>query len=341
MKVQRDIRQKLGQAPRDLTAAYDQIYTLIEGEEENGRETAKCALMWIMCTLEPLTMELLLEATRYATGSQDISAESLLELCRNLLTWDKSEKSNVVQFAHLSVKEYFIAGKWTEAEAHGIAANACLMALIKEHENGPQLAWDEITTFLEYADYCWLEHVSKGCISKSRKTFKEALCLFLGSPTIPSPSYRNWICGRTQYGWVPVPQIEEGLDQAHHSEPPNPLFLVAACDFLLAFTDESWQQREWSDPSSRNLGGGSLLYTAASNGNSAVVTRLLAHDTVDLNAKNNFGTTPLLAATYLGYLEIVRQLLIQGTSMSTWRGRQTADIPVPHYLWRPMRGLQG
>lgn len=64
MKVERDIRQKLGQAPKDLTAAYDQIYALIEGEEDYGREAAKCTLMWIVCTAEPLTMEMLLEFTR-------------------------------------------------------------------------------------------------------------------------------------------------------------------------------------------------------------------------------------------------------------------------------------
>ena len=92
-------------------AAYDQIYTLIEEEEEYSRKTAKCALMCIMCTAKPLTMEVLLKATRYATGSQDTSAEVLLELCRNLLTWDKFKNSNVVQFAHLSIKEYFIARK--------------------------------------------------------------------------------------------------------------------------------------------------------------------------------------------------------------------------------------
>ncbi|KAF8429793.1 hypothetical protein EV426DRAFT_570832 [Tirmania nivea] len=96
MKVEQDIRQKLGKAPKDLTAAYDQIYSLIEDEEEYGREAAKCALMLVECMVQPLTMEMLLNATGYATGSQDISAETLLELCRNLLTWDQSQRSNVV-----------------------------------------------------------------------------------------------------------------------------------------------------------------------------------------------------------------------------------------------------
>ena len=87
MKVGRDIRQNLGEAPKDLTAAYDQVYTLIEGEEEHGRKAARCALMWIICTQQPLTMEMLLEFTSIATESQDeISAETLLDLCRNLLT---------------------------------------------------------------------------------------------------------------------------------------------------------------------------------------------------------------------------------------------------------------
>ncbi|RPB17905.1 hypothetical protein L211DRAFT_854672, partial [Terfezia boudieri ATCC MYA-4762] len=303
MKVERDIRQKLGKAPKGLMAAYDQIYSLIESEEEYGREAAKCALMWVMCTAMPLTMEMLLEATRYATGSQDIiSAEVLLELCRNLLTWDKSEKSNVVQFAHLSVKEYLIAGKWTEAEAHAIAAKSCLTVLISE--NGLPRTRYRNTTLLEYADSYWLEHVSEGCAGPSRQTFKQPLCDFLGNPALPSPSYRNWIRGGQQSRRVPIARIQYKLYEAHLSTPPNPIFLVAACDFLLEYTDETWPQWECFDLRSRNDRGESLLCIAAENGNSAVVTRLLTHDVVNLNVKGSFGDNPLLVAAYWGHAEI-------------------------------------
>ncbi|RPB20958.1 hypothetical protein L211DRAFT_462101, partial [Terfezia boudieri ATCC MYA-4762] len=307
MKVEEDIRQKLGKAPKGLMAAYDQIYSLIEDEEEYGREAAKCALMWVMCTVMPLTMEMLLEATRYAIGSQDIiSAEVLLELCRNLLTWDKSEKSNVVQFAHLSVKEYLIGEKWTEAEAHAIAAKSCLTVLISE--NGLPRPGYRITTLLEYADSYWLDHVSEGSAGPSRQTFKP-LCVFLGSPALPSPSYGNWIRGRQLFGVPTRPQfslapnarIEEKLDKVYCSTPPNPIFLVAACDFLLEFTDESWPQWECFDLHSRNDRGDTLFYIAARNGNNAVATRLLTHDVVDLNVKSSFGDNPLLAAAYWGH----------------------------------------
>jgi len=85
-------------------------------------------------------MGVLFEATRYAAGSQDeISAETLLELCHNLLTRDKSQESNVVQLAHLSIKEYLTTGKWTEAEAHAVAAKSCLVALTENtSEHGLQ-----------------------------------------------------------------------------------------------------------------------------------------------------------------------------------------------------------
>ena len=312
MKTERDIQQKLGKAPKDLTAAYDQIYALIKGEEDYGCETAKCALMWITCTMKPLTMEILLEATRYATGSQDeISAETLLDLCRNLLTWDKSEKSNVVQFAHLSVKEYLISGKWTEVEAHAMAAKSCLTTLIEKPHGSP--SYGQITSFLEYADYYWLEHVSKDSVGPSHKTFKEPLCSFLGSPGLPNPSYANWVRGmyNRRRAREPTPEVEKGLYD-YYSQPPNPLFLAAACPFLLEFADEFWPQWECFDLHIRNTTETSLLYIAACNGNSAVVTRLLTHEEINVNVGKKTGeytSTPLFAAATSGHAQIVQQLL--------------------------------
>jgi len=319
MKTERDIRQQLGKAPKDLTAAYDQIYALIEGEAAYGYETAKCALMWITCTMKPLTMEMLLDATRYATGPHnEISAETLLDLCRNLLTWDKSKKSNVVQFAHLSVKEYLISRKWTEVEAHAMAAKSCLTTLIeKPHED---FSYSRITSFLQYADYYWLEHVSKGSVGPSHKTLKEPLYSFLGSPGLPNPSYTNWIRGKDNKNGVeePTPEVEQGLYD-YYSQPPNPLFLATACPFLLEFADEFWPQWECFDTER------SLLYIAAHNGNSAVVTRLLTHEEININAgeeTEEYTSTPLFAAVTSGHAEIVQQLLAHSAVDVNMKGEE-------------------
>ena len=338
MKVEIDILQKLGQAPKDLTAAYDQIYTLIEDEEDYGRETAKCALMWVLCTMKPLTMEMLLEATRYATRSQDeVSPETLLDLCRNLLTWDKSEKSNVVQFAHLSVKEYLIAKKWTEAEAHAIAARSCLVVLTeKTHELELTHRYMQVCRYItnlpRYADVYWLEHVSKSFIELSRTAFKEPLCSFLGTPALlksdylPSPSYANWIRRRlrSMQSWESGSRMRRP-GGAYESEPPNPIFLVAACDFLVKFTDEFWPQWGCFDLHSRNLNGESLLYVAAYHGNSAIVTRLLAHDTIDVNARSKRGITPLYIAAARGHAETVQQLLAHSAIDVNMKGGVNQD----------------
>ena len=90
MKIERDIREKLGKFPKDLIETYDQLYSLIENEQEYGREVAKGALRWVLCTQKPLTMEMLLEFTGYTTHNK-LTAEDLLELCLNLLTWYRAK----------------------------------------------------------------------------------------------------------------------------------------------------------------------------------------------------------------------------------------------------------
>jgi uncharacterized protein len=68
------------------------------------------------------------------------------------------------------------------------------------------------------------------------------------------------------------------------------------------------------DANSVDPNGEPLLYTAARSGYRATVDVLLVAK-ANVNAKNRFGDTPLMAAALNGHLEIVRKLRTQGADL--------------------------
>src|SRR5437867_9943224 len=68
------------------------------------------------------------------------------------------------------------------------------------------------------------------------------------------------------------------------------------------------------DPNSVDRNGDPLLFTAARAGYRPTVDVLLAAK-ANVNAKNRFGDTPLMAAALNGHLEIVRRLRTQGADL--------------------------
>ncbi|KAF8436736.1 hypothetical protein BGX38DRAFT_62102 [Terfezia claveryi] len=150
-----------------------------------------------------------------------------------------------------SVKEYLIAGKWTEAEAHAIAAKSCLAALIENiSEHGPQRTRSLNITLLEYADSYWLEHVSEGCAGPSRQTFKQPFCVFLGSPALPSPSYGNWICRRQQFSRELTAWIEINCIKSTGPPPPQPYILGCRLRLLITAITRKSVTGHCANPSS-------------------------------------------------------------------------------------------
>lgn len=51
--------------PVDLMAAYDQIWETIKEHDEHDVALAERAIMWVLCSFEPLKAQVLLQAIRY------------------------------------------------------------------------------------------------------------------------------------------------------------------------------------------------------------------------------------------------------------------------------------
>lgn len=102
------IETRLGQLPKDLMDAYNEIYNNID---EGDRAIADRAFMWVVCAERPLESATILEAIRIDCTketlelSSAITEDSLLSMCSNLLVIDSA--SDTWKLSHLSVAEYF------------------------------------------------------------------------------------------------------------------------------------------------------------------------------------------------------------------------------------------
>jgi ankyrin repeat domain-containing protein 50 len=107
---ERDIQDRLGRLPKDLKAAYDEIYMEIRMAEGSKSEVAIRAFQWVMCSCKPLSPKSLVAAVCQhpedkETQPIDIDMDFVLDACRNLLVVDTHLR--VCRFSHLSVQEYF------------------------------------------------------------------------------------------------------------------------------------------------------------------------------------------------------------------------------------------
>lgn len=221
--------------PRNLTEAYDQLWDNMRGHDDFDVNLAERAIMWVLCSFEPLRSHILLEAIQYAVqGSTVVQKEKqtqqqILSLCQDLLTID--EERGVWMLPHASVAEYFESRGYTNWKCHVFASKVCLGVL----EN----FWPEeieYETFAEYVGDSWGRHVEEydqwlermegeNEATKADPDLTEALERFLGSPGESSDNYRQW-----------AEHDEKRLNEFN----PNNLSLLAACQYGLWYTLRDW-----------------------------------------------------------------------------------------------------
>ncbi|KAL6693722.1 hypothetical protein J3F84DRAFT_379755 [Trichoderma pleuroticola] len=184
--------------PANLMQAYDKLWQTIKRRNRHDVALAERAIMWVLCSFQPLKSHILLEAIRYdVVGSTVHRKESqpqqrILSLCQDLLTIDQA--SGVWALPHASVAEYFESKGWTSWKCDAFASKVCLGVL-----DGPQPERREESSFADYAHLYWGKHVGRydQCLGMTRKRkvdtdLTEALKRFLVSPGKTSANYRNW-----------------------------------------------------------------------------------------------------------------------------------------------------
>lgn len=158
-----DLKARLPKLPKDLTAAYDEIYSRQISKHGRVRSAVtERALIWVLAARTPVSSALLLSAVRidvdyyndhlldtHSTKStvsltkdesdhveyitSEVDEDLLQKLCTNLLTLN----SNTDQwtFAHASVAEYIQEHHFSLTYAHSYLGFACLMLIIDLSES--------------------------------------------------------------------------------------------------------------------------------------------------------------------------------------------------------------
>ena len=212
-KRDEDIRARLGKLPRELKQLYLEVYNnLIADQDEIGRSIINNTLKWLLCAKEEMSASVFLHAVAANLNTDgDISIDSLLDLCNNLVVYDES--LNVFRFAHLSVREFLEQNQgFGELSCDIVAAECCLLQMIAsskcpttEHlmsdkqllrlRRSPDFAKSSSrATFTEYAGNYWTDYsrqIPSEAISDSKSLGRILWFFFLEDTGSHSP-LRRW-----------------------------------------------------------------------------------------------------------------------------------------------------
>ena len=270
-----DIRDFLGKLPEDLERAYDEILGRINSQKGRTPEIARRAFLWVMCSLTPLTPDMLVNAvcqdpeTR-TTDPVDIDINTVLEACRGLL---KIDQSGTCRFSHLSVQEYLETSRYSIGQAHLLAGTVCLQMLL-DPTNLQSLErlrlrlrnrrLSEVEGIIRYTVTYWPYHArlhAGECVDDRLQALVKE---FLGSPKEGSAAYVNWSRAPSE--------DPSNNSSVYLSRSSGPAFAVVF--FSLNQILYNW----WTfnlDVDSLDVDGRSLLHIAGLKGNLAAATELL------------------------------------------------------------------
>ncbi|CAG8946888.1 unnamed protein product [Penicillium salamii] len=295
----------------ELDEVYDEIYDMNVSTDEDCR-AAERTLKWMICCQIPLSIEILVKAVSFDSNGfldEAVDADYLLAICSNFIIIDHNQ---MVQFAHLSVREYLVGGAnhgYTTAGANYQAARTSLLYLLNECSQGDSDPSRE-DGFLQYAALHWPIHYSLALVDDDKgDTLKQLVDKFL-SPSEPSDGFTT--CLRI---WADaLPDIKPfGVHMKFRtslSATKSPVFTACAWGFpgvIQKALSAGFNLDERNDP------GDTALAVAASF-SQLEITRLLLDSGADVNSiGTENGYTPLhhgSASLAELSLEVV-QLLVQ------------------------------
>lgn len=251
--------------------------------------------MWIMCSPELLTKKEWTELSYWPSPVPVNGVDSLLQLCRNLVTWDS--QLMVIKFPHLSVQEY-LDSVFDSVDTNTMAAGRCLLMLDPVLPGSSKIP-------IDYAITYWPHHVDHSC-SPGRhlaKDLLDQLNKFLGPPNIASQAFRDWL---------PKGIRESAIEFEFECDPDTATMSPLMIASYFKFGEELYHQWACDGIKLSNEDEGGLrvlLEIACSRGNETVVKILL--ENVSITA-TNWGNGLLRGAIVSGYGGIAVQLMNSG-----------------------------
>ena len=133
MKVDHDIRTRLGRLPPKLEQLYREIYDrLVENPGETGQSIIRSVLKWLLCARRQMrNAEFRTAVARnLSILPEELGKAQVLDLCQNFVIYD--EGLDVFRFAHLSVREFLEKQPdYDQSSCHALAAEVCLFQLME------------------------------------------------------------------------------------------------------------------------------------------------------------------------------------------------------------------
>ena len=319
-------RAALLNALKTLPKTLDDTYArILNNIDEEDKQQARRALLWLAFSGRPLRIEEVAEA---AVVDPQLSPpfdpeERLIDPCNNILeilgslvtTSSMGVSSNVsddnlpskeLRLAHFSVREYLTSERIQcskvssfgakDVGAHTFITESCLQYIFHYDESDSKTTSPkdlEDFPLLRYTCEFWYTHVKLIPLGSQKPIESVILRLFLSDTVLLS-----WLrIHRPGRPWHKPLEDQDAVGTALYYA--SNIGLQAVVQVLLD---------EGADVNAKDEYGGTALYRAAWNGHEAVVRRLLEHK-ADVDAKDNNGETALSRAALYGHEAVVRLLL--------------------------------
>ena len=234
---------------------------------------------------------------------------ALLSACSSLIAIVDAGGSRVVQFSHLSVKDFLTSSRLATASgevsnyhidpepAHTILAQACLAVLLQIQDDADGHT-PEDHPLARYAAEHWTTHAR---IGESSSLHKGMEYLFDAN----KPHFKMWLTICDMDTWP-------NFDATFFSFAPigksaaTPLYYAALCGFR-----DLVEHLITKHPRDINVDGGCYVrpLVAALAGEHFQTANLLRHNGADLDVRGIYGRIPLHSAAFSGKPEVVRILI--------------------------------
>ena len=354
------IRHALDELPSTLDATYERTLQEID---DTTWEFARRLLHCVTVVSRPLRVEELAEFLAFDFNAGQIPkyredwrlddpVDAVLSTCPTLLSLVNADDSQVIQFSHLSVKEYLTSARFAEKRntissryhismipAHALVAKACLGILLhldKGVTRGTLLKFP----LAEYAAEHWFEHARfEGVTQDANDGISQmfdwrkphlAVWLWICDPTIPfrtrrrtesnntpltpqgTPLHYAGFCGLYDVVKVLTAEYPEDVNSRSFIGEETPLHLTSRAGHIDLVR---LLIKQGADVAAQSKDKTTPLHRASEEGHVDLAQLLIDHG-ADAAAQSKGGTTPLHLASERGHTDLARLLIERGADVA-------------------------
>ena len=348
--------------PETLDETYER--TLREIQEPKWESTQRL-LICVTVASRPLRVEELAEILPFDFKPGAIpkfhkdwrlkkSVEAVLSACSTLLSVvnvkTSRESSNVVQFAHFTVKEFLMSTRFAEkhdnisrryhismSPVHTLVAQACLGVLLHLDKTITSRSLAEFP-LAEYAAQNWFKHAHFEGMSQYAVEVKQlfdqlkphlSIWLWIHDPTVPSwkrrrkravgpsppsgtPLHYAAFCGLHDIAKILAIEHPQGVNSWRFDNASTPSHLASRYSHV----DLARMLVECgADVSAQKEDGSTALHLALEYGH-VDLARMLVERSADVSSQNKYGSTSLHLASRYGHVDLARMLVDRGADVS-------------------------